>query len=61
MEEFPELVKLGYCTQVNIKSSSEVFTNVKSDTFVQAYKLQRVVIAINAATEQKRKGGGTGK
>ena len=55
MEEFQELVKLGYATNLNVKSTDEIFTNVKADEFVQSYRLQRIVIGLNAANEQKRK------
>lgn len=57
LEEFPELVKLGYATNVTMKSTSEIYTIVKEETFVQAYRLQRVIISINAVNEQKRAGG----
>ena len=61
MDEFPELVKLGYIGNIAIKSSEAVYTNIKSETFLQTYRLQRAVMAINAANEQKRKGGGAAK
>lgn len=61
MEEFPELVKLGYCTDLDAKSASEAYTQVKTDSFLQAYRYQRVVLAINAVNEQKRKAGAAGK
>jgi CRP-like cAMP-binding protein len=56
-DEFQELVKLGYASNLNVKSNAEVFTNVTADTFMQAYKFQRVVLSLAAANEQKRKGG----
>jgi CRP/FNR family cyclic AMP-dependent transcriptional regulator len=59
MDEFPELVKLGYCTNVGIKSSTEAFTELKPENFVHNYRMQRVAMAINAVNEQKRKGGST--
>lgn len=58
MEEFQQLVKLGYASNLTIKSNSEVFTSVNPDTFTQAYRLQRVVLAIHVVNEQKRKAGG---
>ena len=58
MDEFPELVKLGYATNVDLKSNDEVFTNVKPEAFLRAFRMQRVVMAINAENEKKRKGGG---
>jgi CRP-like cAMP-binding protein len=57
MEEFPELVKLGYCTNIGIVNSDEAYTELKPESFVHNYRMQRVVLAINAVNEQKRKGG----
>ena len=57
MEEFPELAKLGYCTNIGIKSATEAFTDLKPEIFVHNYRMQRVAMAINAVNEQKRKGG----
>jgi hypothetical protein len=61
MEEFPELVKLGYCTQLNAKSATEAFTDVKPEQFMLNYRFQKVILAINAVNEQKRKAGGPAK
>jgi CRP-like cAMP-binding protein len=58
MDEFPELVKLGYASNVTIKSNDAVFTTLKPEPFLQAYKFQRVAMAISVINEQKRKGGG---
>jgi hypothetical protein len=56
MDEVPELVKLGYCTNVGITSSTEAYTQLKADSFVHSYRMQRVAMAVNAVNEQKRKG-----
>lgn len=63
MEEFPELQKLGYCTQINIKAADAMFTQVKPESFMHAYRMQRIVMAVGVVNEQKRKGAGvqTGK
>lgn len=61
MDEFPELVKLSYCSNIAIKSNDEAFTEIKAESFVQAYRRQRLMMAISAVNEQKRKGGNTGK
>ena len=53
MDEFVELNKMGYATAPNIKGQDEVYTNVKSDEFLTAFKLQRVVKAIAAVNEEK--------
>lgn len=54
LDEFPELVKLGYASNVNIKSSTEAFTTIDVAKFKMAYKIQRVIKAIEAVNEQKR-------
>jgi hypothetical protein len=56
MEDFPELVKLGYATNVNIKSNDEVFTTIKAEEFTRNFRLQRVVMAIHSINEQKAVG-----
>jgi CRP/FNR family transcriptional regulator, cyclic AMP receptor protein len=61
MDEFSELVKLGYATNVSVKSNDEIYTLVKPEAFLQAYRLQRVAVAIKAINEQKRKGGGSSR
>ena len=61
MEEFPELVKLGYSTNIDAKSATEALIQVKPEAFLQAYRYQRVVIALNAVNEQKRKAGASAK
>jgi hypothetical protein len=57
MDEFVEVVKLGYASQPTIKSSDAVFTSIKQEEFMRAYRFQRVVMALNVVNEQKRKGG----
>ncbi|OFZ34162.1 MAG: hypothetical protein A2070_05790 [Bdellovibrionales bacterium GWC1_52_8] len=61
IEEFPELVKLGYATGLNIKSTDEMFTSIKAEFFMHAYRLQRLVVSIQAVNEQKRKAGSMGR
>lgn len=55
MDEFPELVKLGYCTQLNIKSGTEQTTLVHADQFVRACRMHRIQKLIEALNEQKQK------
>ena len=57
MEDFQELVKMGYCTNATIKSSDEMYTSVKAETFSHHAKLQRLVKSIDAMNEQKTKNG----
>lgn len=56
LEEFQELVKLGYATNLNAKAANEVMTYLKADSFAQATRFQRVILGIAAANEQKQKG-----
>jgi len=58
-DELGELVKLGYATNVAMKSATEAITEVKARAFIQAYRFQRVVMGFAAANEQKRKGSVT--
>ena len=53
IDDFPELIKFGYASNLEVKSADEVLTSVKVDTFINAYRLQRLVKAIEAANEQK--------
>jgi hypothetical protein len=57
IEDFGELNTLGYAGNVNIKSTDEAFTPIKPDTFLHVHRLQKVVMGIRAANEQKQKGG----
>jgi CRP/FNR family cyclic AMP-dependent transcriptional regulator len=61
MEEFQELVKLGYSSSIDAKSATEAVIQIKPEAFVQAFRYQRVVMAVNAVNEQKRKAGGNAK
>ncbi|MBL7714874.1 MAG: cyclic nucleotide-binding domain-containing protein [Bdellovibrionales bacterium] len=54
MEEFPELVKLGYCTQLIMKNGDEAFTQIKPEEFKLALRLQQLVIAIHKTNEARR-------
>ena len=57
MEDFQELAQLGYASNINIKNNDEAISILKPEAFVQAYRLQKVVMGIRAANEQKSKGG----
>jgi hypothetical protein len=61
IDEFQEIIKLGYATELDAKSGTEAFTQIKPEAFVLAYRYQRVVLALNAVNEQKRKAGGAAK
>jgi CRP-like cAMP-binding protein len=53
-DEFPELVRLGYATQIGIKSADEAFTQVRAEDFLRAYRNQRFVMAVQRVNEAKR-------
>ena len=56
IEDFSELVKLGYATNAQIVSTDSVLTQVRPDEFIRAFKMQQVVVTLNSINEQKRKG-----
>lgn len=58
MDQFSELVTLGYASQIEMKSGSEAYTIVHPDDFTKAFRFQKVVKMIEALNEQKQKGGG---
>ena len=61
MDEFAELAKLGYCTNLNMVSITEQTTAIKLDHFYQSYRIHRLNMTINALNEQKRKAGAGAK
>lgn len=61
MEEFPELVGLGYAKSLSIKNNSEIYSQINANDFIRNYRLQRISIALQAVNEQKRKAGGMAK
>jgi len=61
IDEFTELVKLGYATDIDFKSADEAYAVVKPDAFMKAYRMQKVVMAIAMTNEQKKKSGSAAK
>lgn len=55
LDDFTSLASLGYGTVLNHKSGTEILTSVNAGHFTLAYRLQRIVIGIQAINEQKRK------
>lgn len=55
LDDFAELVKLGYATTLDVRSQDEVVTQVTAETVMLAFRYQRAVMAISAANDQKRK------
>jgi CRP-like cAMP-binding protein len=57
LDDFAELVKLGYASNVTAKSADEVLTSIQSDSFLVATRIQRAIKSIEAVNDQKRKSG----
>jgi CRP-like cAMP-binding protein len=55
LDDFAELVKLGYASNVTAKSADEVLSSILVEDFVAAARFQRVIKSIEALNEQKRK------
>lgn len=58
MDQFAELVTLGYATQLELKSGSEAYTIVHPDDFNKAFRFQKVVKMVEALNDQKQKASG---
>jgi len=54
LDDFSELIKLGYGTNLEVKSSTEVIAQIRSEIFIKEYRLQRLVKAIAAENEAKQ-------
>lgn len=55
MDEFIELVKVGYASTLTVVSSDQQTTLVQPDPFKRAYRLQRILKIIEATNEEKQK------
>lgn len=55
MDEFVELVKIGYATNLTVLASDNQTTMIQPDTFRRAYRIQRVLKIIEAMNEEKQK------
>jgi CRP-like cAMP-binding protein len=56
LEDFGELHKLGYASQLNLKSADDVFTNIKPEEFTRHFRFQKTIKTIDATNEQKGAG-----
>ncbi|MGK5084021.1 Crp/Fnr family transcriptional regulator [Bdellovibrionota bacterium FG-1] len=54
IEDFQELVRLGYLSALDSRSATEIYTQIKPDPFFFAHRCQRIVLSIHAVNEQKR-------
>ena len=57
LDEFEELVKLGYSTQLSAVSATEQTTLVNADFFKYSHKVQKIVRIFEALNEDKEKFG----
>jgi CRP/FNR family cyclic AMP-dependent transcriptional regulator len=53
IDEFAELITLGYGSNIAAKSNDEVLTTVNADEFMLSVRLQRTLKCIEAVNEQK--------
>lgn len=58
IEEFQQLVKFNYASNLTIRSNTDVYTSLDPDKFTLIYRMQRIVFSVHTINEQKRKGGG---
>ena len=54
LDEFPELAKMGYCSEMKLKSGSEILVVLPLGEFLRSYRVQRVVHAIRAMNDERR-------
>jgi len=57
LEETEELRKLGYTTQLNAKSSTEMMTTVNYEEFSKVYRFQKVIKLMEEMNESKQPKG----
>jgi len=53
LDEFPELVKLEYATNLTIKSNDEMLSEIQVERFMMIFKFQRLNHAIAAMNRAK--------
>ena len=54
LDELSELIKLGYCTNIELKTSDAAMSKVKTKPFMQAYRYQKVLTSFYALNQQKK-------
>jgi len=55
MDEFAELVKVGYASTLTVVSTDQQTTLVQPEVFKRAYRIQRVLKILEAMNEEKQK------
>ena len=53
-DDLQELIKLGWIGDPDFKSDEEIYVNLKADSFIKSYRLQRMIKAIEAVNEKKK-------
>jgi len=55
MDEFTELVKVGYASNLTVLATDQQTTMISADSFRRSYRIQRVLKIIEAMNEEKQK------
>jgi len=53
LEDLGDLIKVGYCSELNAKTSESMYVALNRNAFISAYKMQRVMIAVESVNEEK--------
>ncbi len=54
-DDFTEIAKYGYASQLELKSAEDMFTEVHVEKFMRIFRVQKLVMSLAALNEQKRK------
>lgn len=57
LDDFSELVTLGYATNMTALSATDMVSHLKPDAFLMHYRFQKIAVAVRALNEQKRRAG----
>jgi CRP-like cAMP-binding protein len=55
MDEFAELVKVGYASNLTVLSTEQQTTMVQAEPFKRAYRIQRILKLVDAMNEDKQR------
>lgn len=55
MDEFVELVKVGYASNLTVVSTDQQTTMIEADKFKRSYRIQRLLKIVDAMNEEKQK------
>ena len=54
-DEIGELIKVGYMTNVSLKSSDKAMSTIQRAEFLKAFRNQKFIMSLNALNQEKRK------